>query len=110
MEDKHYPLAQKANKSSFITGQATVAHHGTAVQLSTESVPIPDGFQLTVIAKPGNSDTIYIGNSKSNAENAAIRFDGLSPGLAVSLKVTDANLVWVDASSDNDGVSYIVEQ
>lgn len=103
-------LGIQGNKSSFATGQATVTTHGTAVQLSGSSVPVPDGFGLTVIAKPGNSGTIYLGNSKANAENDTIRFDGLSAGLAVSLKVTDVNLVWVDSSDDGEGVSWIVEQ
>ncbi len=96
------------NRSSFTTGQKNVTIAGTAEQLP--SVIIPDGFQLTIIAKPANTGTIYFGNSKANAESATNRFDGLSAGLAVSLKVTNANLVWVNASVNGEGISYIVEQ
>lgn len=98
------------NKSSWTHGHATVASAGTAVQLSTESVPVPDGCWLTVIAKPGNgTGIIYLGDSKEDAE-AASKFDGLEAGLAASLKVNDANLVWVNSDSDGIGVSYYVEQ
>jgi len=99
------------NKSSWTHGQATVASAGTAVQLSETSVTVPDGCHLTVIAKPGNgAGIIYTGNSKANAEAAAARFDGLEAGLAKSLKITDANLVWVNSDADGIGVSYYVEQ
>lgn len=95
------------NKSSFTHGQKDVAVAGTAVQLPSH--PVPDDCQVTVIAKPGNTGTIYLGNSKAKAEGSD-RFDGLSAGLAVSLKITNANLVWVDAAVGGEGVSYIVEQ
>jgi len=98
------------NKSSWTHGQATVTSAGTAVQLSEDSVPVPDGCQLTVIAKPGNgAGIIYTGKSKAEAEGAN-KFDGLEAGLAMSLKVNDANLVWVNSDTDGIGVSYYVEQ
>lgn len=94
---------------AFAHGQLDVTAAGTAEQLASD-VSVPVGCQLTVIAKPGNTGTIYLGNSKANAESATARFDGLSAGLAVSLKITNANLVWVDAAVSGEGVSYIVEQ
>jgi len=96
------------NRTSITTGQRDVPAAGTAEQLP--SVTIPEGFQLTIIAKPANTGTIYFGNSKANAESATARFDGLSAGLAVSLEITNANLVWVNASVNGEGISYIVEQ
>lgn len=96
------------NKSSFVHGQKDVAAAGTAVQLPAYSVP--DDCQLTVIAKPGNTGIIYLGNSKANAEDVSLRFDGLAAGLAHSLKVTNTDLVWVDAAVNGEGVSFSVEQ
>lgn len=96
------------NKPALTTGQKDVTTAGTAVQLP--DVTVPDGCQLTIIAKPGNTGYIYFGNSKANAESSTNRFDSLSAGLAVSLKVTNANLVWIDASVSGEGVSWIVEQ
>lgn len=96
-------------KVTWVSGQLDVTSDGTAEQLASD-VAVPVGCQLTIIAKPGNTGTIYLGNSKANAESTSVRFDGLSAGLAVSLKVNNANLVWVDASVAGEGVSYIVEQ
>ena len=95
------------NKSSWIHGQKDVATAGTAVQLPSYSVP--DDCQVTVIAKPGNTGIIYLGKSKANAEGAD-KFDGLSPGLAHSLKLTNTNLIWVNAENSGDGVSFSAEQ
>lgn len=97
------------NRSSFLTGQRTVTTAGTAEQLSTSVYHIPNGFQVTIIAWPTNTGYIYIGNSKSSAEGA-MSFNGLSAGLAVSLKITDISLVWVTSTVDGEGVSWIVEQ
>ncbi len=97
-----------ANKTSFVTGQKNVTTAGVAEQLP--DVKIPDGCQLTIIAKPGNSGNIYLGNSKDNAESSTDRFDALEAGVAVSLKITNAKLLWIDADNNGDGVSFIVEQ
>lgn len=95
-------------KPAWTHGQKNVTTAGTAVQLP--SVSVPNGFQLTIIAKTGNTGYIYLGKSKALAESATDRFDGLSAGLAVSLKITNANLVWVNSSVNGEGVSYLVEQ
>ena len=96
-------------KGAWRTGQLDVSAAGTAEQLSSTSIPVPVGCQLTIVAKPGNTDTIYLGNSKANCESSSVRFDGLAAGLAVSLKVTDVNLVWVDAGTTGEGVSWCIE-
>ena len=98
-----------SNRETFITGEKTVTTAGEAVQLTTSSIPIPNGFQLTIIAKPGNTGTIYIGNREEEAEGGS-KFDGLSPGLAASLRITNVNLVWVNGDTDGDGVSWYVER
>lgn len=97
-----------ANRVAWTHGQKDVATSGEAQQL--DDVTVPDGCQLTVIAKPGNSGTIYLGNSEADCKDSSKRFDGLAAGLAASLKVDNANRVWVDAATAADGVSYMVEQ
>jgi len=97
-----------ANKATFATGQRDVITAGEPEQL--DDWPIPDGFKLTVIARTGNTGYIYFGKSKGECANNKQRFDGLSAGLAVSFRVQNANAVWVDASVDGEGVSWIVEQ
>ncbi len=96
------------NLPAFQTGQKDVATAGTPEKL--DDFPIPDGFKLTVIAKTGNTGYIYLGKDKGDCANSGRRFDGLGAGLAVSLRVKDANAVWVDASVSGEGVSWIVEQ
>ena len=97
------------NRESFIHGGKNITTAGTAEQLSASSIPIPDGFQLTIIAKPVNTGTIYIGRTKGETEGSQ-RFNGLNPGSAISLIVTNVNSVWFDASASGEGVSWLVEQ
>lgn len=97
-----------ANKPAFTHGQKDVTTTGTAEQLP--DVAVPDGFELVVQAKPDNSGNIFIGNSKANAESTTARFEYLDAGDAITLKVTNANLVWIDASASGDGICYFVEQ
>lgn len=100
-----------ANKPAWTHGQQDVAAAGTAEQLTTDDIPVPDGCQVTVLAKPGNTGTIYVGKSKVACEDTAKRVDGLSAGLAISLKVTNVNLIWIDVSAGtSQGVSWFVEQ
>lgn len=96
------------NRESFITGQKTVTTAGTAVQLP--SVKIPDGFKVILIAMPANAGFIYLGNSKASVENVADRLNRLDAGDSIALQVTDLSTVWIDASVNGEGISYIVEQ
>ncbi len=97
------------NRDSFIHGSKTLSAASTAEQIMTSSIKIPDGYAVTIIAKPGNAGIIYIGKSKGDTESTQ-RFDGLDAGLAISLHITDINLIWVAASVAGDGVSWIVEK
>ncbi len=101
------------NKPTFATGQRDVTTAGEPEQL--DDLPIADGFKLTVIAKPNNTDLIYLGKNKSDCANNRRRFDGLEAGVAVSLRVKNVNAVYVDSEAQGtatapEGVSWIVEQ
>lgn len=100
--------ARATNKATFATGQKDVTTAGTPEQL--DDFPVPDGFQATIIARTGNTGYIYVGRTKADCANNKRRFDGLSAGLAVSLRIKNLSKVWVNASVDGDGVSWIVEQ
>ena len=95
------------NLPTFATGQKDVTTAGEPEQL--DDWPIPDGFKITVIARTGNTGYIYLGKSKGECANNKQRFDGLGAGVAHSLRVKNANAVWVDASVDGEGVSWSVE-
>lgn len=95
------------NKPTIATGQKDVITVGEPEQL--DDWPVPNGFKLTIIAKPNNTDLIYFGKNKGDCANNKRRFDGLEAGVAVSLRVKNASAVWVDASVADEGVSWIVE-
>ncbi|GAI69133.1 unnamed protein product [marine sediment metagenome] len=100
------------NLPTFATGQKDVITAGEPEQL--DDWPIPDGFKLTVIARPGNTGSIYLGKNKGECANNKRRFDGLGAGLAHSLRVKNVNAVWVDSSVQGttaapEGVSWSVE-
>jgi len=102
------------SKNTWQHGQRDVTAAGTPEPLagatsSTPDLDIPDGYPVTVIAKPGNTGTIYLGKSLAECQNAKARFDGLSAGLAHSLKVKKLSEIWVDADVDGEGVSWSVE-
>ena len=101
-------IAILPNRDSFITGQKTVTTAGTAVQLP--NVRIPDGFKVIIVAMPANAGFIYLGNSKASVENVADRLNRLDAGDSIALQVTDLSTVWIDASVNGEGISYIVEQ
>jgi len=100
--------AVTGNMPTFATGQKDVPTAGEPEQL--DDLPIPAGFKLTVIARPGNTGLIYLGKTKGECADNKRRFDGLEAGIAVSLRVKDASVVRVDAEVSGEGVSWIVEQ
>lgn len=100
-------IASMTNRAAITTGQKNVTTAGKPEQL--DDVMVPNGCKLTIIAKTGNSGYIYLG-TKATAGLSNKRFDGLSAGLAVSLKVKNANVIWIDSSVSGEGVAYMVEQ
>lgn len=96
-----------ANRNSWTPGQKNVTSAGTAEQLP--NVEVPDGFEFVVKAKVDNTSYIYYGNSKANAEDSSKRAT-LSPDESMAFRITNANLIWIDAAISGEGIEYIVEQ
>jgi len=96
----------RPNRPSWTHGQKTVAVPGTAEQLPSQV--IPDGFELVVRALPGNTNNIYLGKTKALAESATDRLT-FSKGNGLTLKVKNADQVWVDAAVADEGVDYWTE-
>ena len=96
------------NKPTFLTGQKTIPVAGTAVQLTTTNLQVPDNLPVIVIAKPDNTGYLSVASSKGDAEGGNA-FYGLSAGLAVALWVTNVNIIWVTSSVAGDGVSWKLE-
>lgn len=109
--DELWVEIESIESNTALTLTAVYAGAGGAGAGSTvASVTIPDSFYVTIVAKPGNTGTIYLGKTKADCESATGRFDGLAAGLAHALRINNANLVWVDASVNGEGVSWSVEQ
>lgn len=103
-------LFQTTNQGAWEHNHVTVPVPGTAVPLSSD-LPIPDGFNLCIIALPTNTNTVYTGNSKANASNVAknVPLSGATKDKQ-TIGVTNANLIWVDALVAGEGVVYFVEK
>lgn len=84
-----------------------VTSAGTGEQL--DSLTVPDGFGLVIKAKETNTDKIYIAPSKANSESAASRWT-LITGSFRTLRINNANLVWVNSAVNGEGIEYSVEQ
>ena len=97
-----------ANKSALVIGQVIVPVAGTPVQLP--DIAIPDGFKVIILADPGNAGFIYLGTSAPQAGDATSYFDRLDAGDSIALQITTLELIWINASVNGEGISYIVEQ
>ncbi|KKL08648.1 hypothetical protein LCGC14_2573750, partial [marine sediment metagenome] len=73
------------------------------------TVPIEEGMNLAIKAMTTNAGIIYIGYSSATALNTNSDYFTLYPGESISLNITNANLVWIDAES-GEGIEYITEQ
>ena len=97
------------NRSTFVTRQKNITTAGTAERLTSSNMYLPDDVPLIIVAKPANTGYIYIGFDQASAEGTS-RFDGLSAGLAISLRISNAYDVWINSSVDGEGVSFLFER
>ena len=97
------------NATAFTIQNTTVTTAGTPVQLP--SITIPDGRALVVVSDGANNvkQVVYVATSSVNAGDPTKRVV-LAPGNSVKLYVSNADLVWVDASASGQKVNAIVEQ
>lgn len=98
------PIIQTDAWSSVVK---TVAVPGTAEQCT--ALAAPAGQKIVVKAMSGNTELVYIGNSKANAESTSTRVS-LAAGQAAELAIENAELVWVDAVVAGEGIEAFVEQ
>jgi len=94
------------NRPDFDTGRTIMPAIPAPTQLPTTT--IPDGFALVVKALNTNAGRIYVANS---AANALIPANSYSLGINefVTLKVTNADLVYIYSAVVGDGIESIVE-
>lgn len=94
------------NKSVIKTGQKTVAVAGTAEQFPAQA--IPTGYQVAIKALDGNTNKVHIAKSAADAQTDANAYE-LSAGQTLILKITNLNLLYIDANVNGQGVAYAVE-
>ena len=80
------------------TGQTAVAAAGTAVQVGGGHIA-----SVLIKANADNTGNVFIGLSSVHSTNGLI----LVPGEFVSMDVSDLGAVYVDAATNDDGVSYL---
>ena len=98
----------KKNQSSVIAGTKDVITPLTAVQLPSNI--ISKSFELVIKAKSGNTGTIYVADNEADAK-AGGHADAyeLSAGETISYRVTNTNILWIDAENAGEGVTFTVE-
>lgn len=94
------------NYPAFSVNQFTVVTSGTPLQLA--NTPIPDGILVHMIMDKNQSGTVYVANSSANTANAAKRWE-LKKGDTLSLRITNLDLIWIDASSNGRSIVVIHE-
>lgn len=91
------------NRDAFITFSKTIATAGNPAIIHADK-SIPDGYSLVVKGKKGNTGNVLIGESVSNLKYV------MGPNEFISLRIANANLVFIDVTVNGEGVDCIVEQ
>lgn len=87
------------------SNRTTVATPGTAVQLTTTSIPCR---RVDITALPNNKGYVMIGDKNVSAVSNSEKGNLLNPTNTATISISDPSLIWVDVQSGNggDGVSY----
>ena len=85
-------------------GRQTVTTGGTAVRLSTSSIPCA---RVVITAETDNTNAIAVGGDSVVAALATRRGVPLFAGDSIVVKTDNLNKIWIDAITDTEGVTYI---
>jgi len=90
----------------FATAERNVTTSGTAVQLSTASLPV---YSVLIVAKTTNQGNIYVGDS--GVDKTTEPTNPLAAGGSIELTSHEGyrlnlNRVYLDADQDGEGVWY----
>ena len=85
---------------ALTTGQTTVATSGTRVVLASSSAV---NYNVVIKALAANTGTIYVGNS---SVSSSVGFT-LAAGESVTIATSNLANVWLDASANSQGVSWL---
>ncbi|MCD6149002.1 hypothetical protein J7J18_06550 [bacterium] len=99
------PLSDRAfiaGYSEIGDGSKTVSTAGTRVALGSGSC-----CHVFITAKSDNSGTIVVGGNTVVAALANRRGIPLDPGDTIDFPIDDLSKVYIDATSNGDGVTYL---
>jgi len=82
----------------------TVTTAGTPVQVSTTSVPVPDGEAVCLRAHPDNTGWIYIADTSDNALSSSSAHTLLAADQAEDFQVLDLDKIYVNSSVSGEKV------
>ena len=88
----------------FTFGHKQVTTAGTAVQLKTSSTPLRGGVFIRVNNFDTAGDIVYVGVSDGVSATTGFMVDVYYP---CWLEIDDLSDVWIDASHDAVGVSFM---
>ncbi|MEI2341607.1 hypothetical protein [Priestia megaterium] len=98
--DSYKPLGDPRAGSSILSGKVkNVTTAGTAAALDDIACR-----EVTVIAKKGNTGSIYVGGSDVSATTFGVE---LKANEAFTFAVSNAKLIYINASVSGEGVSYV---
>ena len=92
--------------TSFVVLNFSVTAAGTAEQLASHFVP--EGMEVIVTARPGNSGKMYIGSSKSNAESGPR--EEFEFGRSAAYRIANTDLLFVDADNTSDDLEIRIQK
>lgn len=94
------------NRDAWEVNVYTIGTAGTGEMLP--DLDIPNGMMLVVRAHPDNAGSVYLSHNKIGAESASNRIT-IAAGQGINLYLTNANLVWWNASQAAQKVEVYVE-
>jgi len=88
--------------STIGSGSKSVATAGVRVQLSSASIPCK---KVTIQASLNNTGNIYIGDSTVSSANGIF----ITPTFSYLMTPSNLNLVYLDADTNGNSVTYLYE-
>jgi len=95
-------VSREINTNTLTILVLGVSSAGTAEQVASHI--IPDGLPVTITARPTNTGTMYVGNSKANAEGTAR--EEFAFGRSATYRVDDTDRFWIDADNTSDRLEF----
>ena len=93
--------------TSIMDGRKAVTTAGTAVQLSSTSVPV---YGVLLVAETANTGTVVAGSTTVVASSSTRQGVPLNKGDGIYLHVNNLNKVWLDSTVSGEGVTYVADR